>query len=234
MTTTRPARAARQTEQGAVLVIVLLIMMVLLGLGMTALWLTSGNLQIGANMTQRGNALYCAEAGIERARGVLNSPTVPDLDAFLRGSNAGVDNIPTSVDPTTGQPNGVGAILMDGVAVVRNVAFPPATFGRSAGTVDNPLATQMGTYTVWIRNDLGEMRQGAYTDDSNGTVVIRSQGIATDGRTNVVLEVTMIPSALISGAPPAAAGANPGGCYAGKNACDDGSSTQYGLMINLN
>jgi Tfp pilus assembly protein PilX len=234
MTTTNHTRAPRQTEQGAVLVIVLLIMMVLLGLGMTALWLTSGNLQIGANMTQRANALYCAEAGIERARGVLNAPAVPDLDAFLRGSNAAIDNVPTALDATTGQPNGVGSILMEGTAVLRNVAFPPASFGRSAGTADNPLATDMGTYTVWIRNDLGELRQGAYTDDSNGTVVIRSQGISTDGRTNVVLEVTMIPSALLSGTTPTVGGANPGGCYAGKNACDDGSSTQYGLMINLN
>ena len=56
-----------------------------------------------------------------------------------------------------------------------------------------PTATQMGSYTVWIRNDLAESRRGAFTADANGSVVVRSQCMAPDGRTNATVEVTFIP-----------------------------------------
>ena len=46
--------------------LVMMLMISLFGLGITALWLTSGNMQIGTNVNQRTQALYCAEAGIER------------------------------------------------------------------------------------------------------------------------------------------------------------------------
>jgi Tfp pilus assembly protein PilX len=230
--TIRAARARRQ-EGGAVLIIVLMIMIVILGLGMMALWLTSGNLQVGGNMNLRTQALYAAEAGIERARAVLNAPTAPNVVSLLTGSNPTWDNVPTSVDATTGQPNGVGAIMMDSADALRNIPFPPASFARSSGSATNPTSAQMGTYTVWIRNDLAEVRRGRYTNDADGAVVVRSRGVASDGRTNVVLEVTMVPSALVTGNPPTTSAQTGQDCYAGKNACADSSSTQYGLVINF-
>ena len=89
----------------------------------------------------------------------------------------------------------------------------------------------MGTYTVWIRNDQTEVRKGMYTNDDNDTVVIRSRGVASDGRTNVVLEVTMLPTALVTATAGAAGGGLGDDCVAGKNACDDNSSTQYGISF---
>src|SRR5204862_8100176 len=109
-----------------------------------------------------------------------------------------------------------------------------ARCGRRAGTLDHPVATQMGTDSGWIRNHRGETRKGACIDDTNGTVVMRSQGVAVAGRTSVTLEVTRVPAALMGANPPSVGGAEPGSCYSGKNACDDGSSTHYGMMINLN
>ena len=65
-------------------------------------------------------------------------------------------------------------------------ATPPDPNGMSATPTQ-----YMGQYTLFIRQDLGECRQGSVTIDNNGIVVIRSEGTASDNRTKVVLEVTM-------------------------------------------
>jgi len=190
-------RAGREPERGAVLLIVLLVMMTLLCLGVTSVWLTGGNLQMSASMNLRSQALYCAQAGVERARAYLNnaappSGSAPFLTGLLGGTGRALDNVPNALD-ANGHPNGVGAILLDGAGALENVSYPPASFGRTTSS-SMPTATQMGTYTVWIRNDVAEIRQGAYTTDTNQSVVVRSRCVAQDGRTNATIEVTFIPS----------------------------------------
>ena len=230
MTMSRRRSGARQPERGAVLVVVLLVMMTLLGLGVMTLWLTSANMQVGSTVNMRTQALYVAEAGLERARGLLNAQAAPNVTALLTGATAPHDDVPTGVD-AAGYPNGVGAILREGATPLRNVAFPPNSFLRTGGTADSPISATMGTYTVWVRNDQTEIRQGIYTADVNQSVVIRSRGVASDGRTNVVLEVTMLPTAMVAATPGAAGGGLGDDCVAGKNACDDNSSTQYGISF---
>src|ERR1019366_452616 len=87
--------------RGAILVAVMLIMIVLLGLGMTGLFLTKSNIQMLTNTNLRNQALYVAEAGLERARDILNGPVSPDLTALLGGAghpaNPG-DEIPNTLD----------------------------------------------------------------------------------------------------------------------------------------
>jgi Tfp pilus assembly protein PilX len=73
-------------ERGAILVAVMLIMVVLLGLGMSGLFLTKSNVQMLTNTNLRNQALYVAEAGLERARDILNGPVAPDLTALLGGA----------------------------------------------------------------------------------------------------------------------------------------------------
>jgi hypothetical protein len=225
--TVRPRRAG---ERGAALVVILLSMLTLLGLGIATLWLTSGNLQVGGSVNQRTQALYVAEAGLERARAAMNAAAAPNLTALLTGASGTLDEVPSGMD-AQGQPNGVGAVFMDGATRLWNVPFPPASFGRTSGTTDNPMAANMGTYSVWIRNDLTELRQGMYTNDINSTVVVRSRGVASDGRTNVVLEVAMIPTAVLGAASAPGAGGGGDECIAGKNSCDDNSSTEYGVTF---
>jgi hypothetical protein len=85
---------------------------------------------------------------------------------------------------------------------MQNVAFPPPSFQRGVAPAGGvPMSTTMGTYTVWIRNDTADCRRGSFTADTNNTVVIRSQCVATDGRTNVVLEATFTPPSSIGAAP---------------------------------
>ena len=223
------------SDRGAVLVVVMLVLLGLMGLGMTALWLTSGNLQVGTNVNLRANALYVAEAGIEQARAVLNGPTPPNLPLLFAGAPHPQDNVPTAVDPITGVPNGVGAIMMDvadplltpPVAPLSGIVYPPASFGR-VGTISG--SATMGRYTVWIRNDGAELRRGQFLVDTNRAIVVRSRGIANDQLTSVVLEVTLGPSPAAANVPGAGGPPPPVLCNAGKNACDDNSSTQYGIV----
>ncbi|HEY0707989.1 MAG TPA: hypothetical protein VGG33_14395 [Polyangia bacterium] len=179
------------------LVVVLLVMFVLLSLGMVSLWLSSSNLRIAASMNLRAQTLYCAEAGIDRARAYLNSANPAAVPAFLTrllpGTSAGLDDVPTGLD-TTGRPNGVGAVLVDATGALSNVAYPPTSFERGSGsTATAPVATTMGTYTVYIRNDLTDARDGNLLTDTNSAVVIRSQCVAPDGRTTSAIEVTFVP-----------------------------------------
>jgi len=208
----------------------MMLMICLFGLGVTALWLTSGNLQIGTNVNQRMQALYCAEAGIERARSILNTNPPPDVSLLLKGAGNAEDDIPSKLD-ASGNPVGVGAILMEGTTVLSKMVFPPASFKRGPGTATAPVSATMGTYTVWIRNDTAECRQGNYLTDGNGAVIVRSRGLAPDNLTTVVLEVAM------GGAPggtttPTTTSYAPVLCTSGKNACDDNSSTASGVVVN--
>jgi hypothetical protein len=189
-------RAARPREGGAVLLIVLLVMMTLLCMGVTSVWLTGGNLQMSASMNLRSQTLYCAQAGIERAKAFLNTAPASGPNAFLSGLLGGTgrsqDNIPSALD-SSGQPNGIGSVLVDGTGALENVPYPPSSFARTSSSGGMPTATQMGSYTVWIRNDLAEIRQGLYVTDNNGSVIVRAQCVAPDGRTNATVEVTFIP-----------------------------------------
>jgi hypothetical protein len=224
------SRPARDAQKGAVLLLVMMLMISLFGLGVTALWLTAGNLQIGTNVNQRLQALYVAEAGIERARAILNAVPAPSINDLLDGSGNANDNIPAALD-ANGYPVGVGALLFDGLVPLLAVPYPPASFNRTAGTATAPVASTMGTYTVWIRNDTAECRQGRYIVDTNGAVIVRSRGLAPDNLTTVVLEVAM-------GAVPGAAGSGGSGsfapvlCNSGKDGCDDNSSSIAGVVVN--
>jgi hypothetical protein len=215
----------RSSERGAVMMTVLLVMLGLLALGMTGLWLTSGNLQISAHTNLRNQALYVAEAGIEAVRADLNGGVArPIVELLSGGKDATYDNVPTGVDGD-GRPNGLGAVyfLANGT-VLRDVAFPPAGFKRGlGGSSTAPVSTTMGTYTVWIRNDTGELRQGKPTANDNGTIVIRSRGVAADGRIEVVLEATLSADDIEDTTPKV--------CYAGKNACDGNTSTLSGIYV---
>jgi hypothetical protein len=237
-----PFGVGQNDERGAILVVVMLIMVVLLGLGMSGLFLTKSNVQMLTNTNLRNQALYVAEAGLERARDILNGPIAPDLTALLGGtghvSNPS-DEIPSALDPVYGLPIGRGAILTDtaGVSLFRvnyptSVAHSEAVPGNPQGLA-NPL---MGIYTVFIRNDMAECRMGKFTVDGlaaggNQVVVIRSEGTASDGRTTVVLEMTMGGGAT-SGTSAGAGGIAAVLCNSGKNACDDNNSVQNNVVVN--
>jgi hypothetical protein len=274
------AKSHRQADKGAILMVVLIVMIALLGLGMTGLFLTSGSIQMNTNINLRNQALVVAEAGIERARGILNNTTtgwVPPVPLMLVGSVTSADEVPTS--PTQCQGSARGAILVDQITpsctavptpagcALQDVAYPAMDRTTDLPTSAGPVTrTAMGTYTVFIRQDQADCRMGNYTCEyapangtggtadsgvgaggaggtsgnttctvpvnvppPNGSVVVRSEGLASDGKTRVVLEVTMTPSlgsAKAANTPISAL------CAAGANGCDDNSSVQNGIVVN--
>lgn len=235
-------KAAERGERGAILVVVMLIMIVLLGLGMSGLFLTKSNVQMLTNTNLRNQALYVAEAGLERARDILNGPVTPDLTALLGGAGHvanPADEIPSVLDSINGLPVGRGAILTDtsGVSLMR-VNYP-TSISHGEAVPGNPRVmadSLMGIYTVYIRNDTAECRMGKFTVDGvaaggNQVVVIRSEGTASDGRTTVVLEMTM-GGASSNGTSQGAGGIAAILCNSGKNSCDDNNSVQNNVVVN--
>lgn len=227
----------RNPEQGGVLVVVMLVILGLFGLGMAGLWNANSNMQIGASNVQRTQALYVAEAGLARARQALNNMVAAEVQDLLEGMDVPADqqalNDPATGVDANGNPNGLGALFVDPVTnqALVGVPYPPAAFNRAGSPV--PIPEIMGRYTVWVRNDTAELRRGLNpTVDTNNAVVVRVQGVANDGRTTAVIEVTL-------GAPPGAVGGGGGGglnaptlCNAGKNACDENSNVVAGIVAN--
>jgi hypothetical protein len=183
-----------QRERGAVLVVVLLVMVTLLSVGMLSIQLTGGNLNVASSMNLRQQALYCAQGGIERARSYLNLAPADDVHGFitrlLPSRGEALDDVPTGLNQK-GIPNGVGSVLRDGTGALVDVTYPPTSFGRTGENT----ASQMGNYTVWIRNDTADARRGNLTTDTNGAVVVRSRCVALDGRTSATVELTFFPRA---------------------------------------
>lgn len=249
-------RDHRNGDRGAVLMVVLIVMVALLGLGMTGLFLTSGSIQMNANINMRNQALVVAEAGIERAQAILNNPlTTPNLPALLAPAvtNPLFDEPIQNSNQCQGERR--GAVLRDGANPLFDISYSPvnrtgdlpAAGGTSGGLA--VLNASMGKYTVYLRQDTRDCRMGNYTCDlapsmdagveacatpppvgvpPNGVVVVRSEGVASDGRTRVVLEVTMSPShgmSLGPGNPLAAL------CASGANGCDDNASVQSGIVV---
>ena len=101
-----------------------------------------------------------------------------------------LDDVPAGLD-AKGVPVGVGSVLNDGTGPLVDIAYPPASFGRTGQNT----AALMGTYTVWVRNDTADARRGNFQTDTNGAVVIRSRCVAPDGRNNAVVELTFFPRA---------------------------------------
>jgi len=236
------SRAKRPADGGAILVAVMLIMIVLLGLGMTGLFLTRSNVVMLTNTNLRNQALYVAEAGLERARDILNGPIAPDLTALLGGAGHMAnpsDEIPSTLDPIYGLPVGRGAILTDTSGVLLQSVNYPTSVSHGEAVPGNSRVfpgALMGVYTVYIRNDIAECRMGKFTIDGiasggNKIVVLRSEGTASDGRTKVVLEMTMGGTGA-AGAAQGAGGIAAVLCNSGKNSCDDNNSVQNNVVVN--
>jgi hypothetical protein len=78
---------------------------------------------------------------------------------------------------------------------------------------------------------MGKFTVDGLAAGGNQVVVIRSEGTASDGRTTVVLEMTMGGGAT-NGTSAGAGGIAAVLCNSGKNACDDHNSVQNNVVVN--
>lgn len=190
-------------EQGSALVLALLVTFVLLGVGLTALWMGTSSTKIAGNLTRRQEALYAAQSGVERARLVLSN--VVSLSAVLQGGGC---------TPAQDDPAGRGRVLCDGAMPLEDVRV---IAGSSTAASQLRSSARNASYTVFVRNDSaewawcnGQLDSGETSDDGNcdgtggpesdlwrattdndGRVVLRVEGLATDGISFVAIEVVM-------------------------------------------
>jgi Tfp pilus assembly protein PilX len=172
-------RNGSHSESGFVLVITVLVALVLLGGGLTAMWMASGQTKVGGHILRRQEALKAAEVGIERARAILTNMT--DWNTIL-GDSGGVSCTSTPYSSTKGN------VLCDGVTPLENVQV--MKLGTSTLTALPETANLR--YTVYVRNDPVEIAvdptNNTFTDHDQQLVLI-SQGWAKDGLSSTAIEV---------------------------------------------
>ncbi|MCC6751342.1 MAG: pilus assembly PilX N-terminal domain-containing protein [Deltaproteobacteria bacterium] len=198
---------ARRTasDSGSVLVLALLLTTIILGVGLTAAWMSSTSSRVSGNLGRRQEAFYAAQAGIERARAYLVA-NKSGWASQLGGSTACGSN-------TRDLPTNKGRILCDNGTALSNVPV----IGSGTTTATKVSGLSKVTYSVWVRNDweseCGLVQNAAastanYADcDGNGSadssdlatavidndtrVVVRSEGVARDGLSYVALEAVI-------------------------------------------
>jgi hypothetical protein len=178
--------------------------MVIFGVGMTGLFLSGSESRLSSNIILRNQALVVAEAGIERARQILNfmppgNPNwVPHIAQLLQGSHpSDGDEIPISADECTGQKitgasTGVvqkrGALLVDtethgcstsNPCLLRKTQYPVlVAYKETITNVGAPEKSSMGHYTVYIRQDQADCRMNNFTCDYAPLPISTDGGVA--------------------------------------------------------
>ena len=165
-------------EKGIALVAGLLLVAVLLLLGTTAVLTSTTDMKISGNYKSNSQALYIAEAGIERARGQLrvdlagsttSSQITTELSQLLiarRGPNGALSNSTNSVNFYT-----------DSAFVTDDVPYRSATsFGD-------------GTYRVYLTNDAKAPDTVTSTTDTNRRVTLTSFGQGPNNSLAIVQQV---------------------------------------------
>lgn len=160
------------------MVLTLLVTLVILAIGLTAMWLSSSGMKMSANLTRRQEALYAAEAGLEHARSVL-AQTV-SWSSLLTGCGSAKDDTGT---------NGRGVVLCE------SPTLPLADYPIVKWSTKTPLkvaGVKNITYTVFIRNDAAEAAAtGNLYADLDQRVVVRSEGTGRDGLSFFAIEAVL-------------------------------------------
>jgi hypothetical protein len=192
------------------MVLALLITMIILGVGITVMWVSSSGMKVSGNITRRQEALYTAEAGIERARAIIGAFT-GDYDTLLRGCG-------TPEDDTV-----KGNVLCDPVSSLKLSGISLIDSSTTSASEAAPALQANAKYTVWIRNDwMAECttdashaskvdcdqdgtvgshdKSQAMYHDENRRIILRAEGIGRDGLSYVAVEVVLVGAGAATGA----------------------------------
>ena len=206
--TPRYARLANQ--DGTALIIALMAMMLLTALGASVVMVTRTETAIANNYRNSQEALYAADAAIERV--VQDLLMVPRWNDILADGGGGVAGVTSSF--TRGNP-GVQVTLPAGGKVTLNLATASLQADTDAANMwgpNNPqwrlfawgpLSDLLDTATidsnmyiaVWVADDPADGPSTAVADgnpllDANGTLTIRAEAIGPGG-TRKTIEVTV-------------------------------------------
>jgi len=196
MTPRRTSRVLHE-ERGVAIIVALMATLLLTALGLALVMVTSTETQIAANFRDSQEALYAADAGVERV--VQDLLMVPRWDDILTGSvQSGF--IDTTMTPTL--PGGGDTISLSEATTALQVetdtanlwgANNPAWRLYAAGPVANLLPTgsidSWMYIAVWIADDPSEI-DGNPLADVNGVLTLHAEAFGHGG-VNKVVEVTV-------------------------------------------
>jgi len=185
-------------ESGSVLVLAMLVTIVILGVGLTAIMLSSSGMKVSGNIVRRQEALAVADTGIMRGLTILRANATTDWDCLLGSPSC--TSLPCS--PTIPYDAQKGYVLCDNATPLENErlisSVPTNLTGNSAA--DTSYGENL-TYTVYIRNDPTEIvTRGTAFDDEDKRVILRSEGRGRDGLSFFGIEavVTVAQTSMIS------------------------------------
>ena len=170
----KPIAPGGPRQSGSVLVLALLVTLAILGIGLTAMWLSSSSMKMSSNISRRQEALYAAEAGLEHARFILKNTA--DWNTLMAGCGASMD------DPGDPKDGHKGIVMCDGT--------PPKSMQERKLLDKTTTSTKVKApwmeklhYTVYIRNDDAEVEEDltvGWNGDKDARVVIRAEGTGLD------------------------------------------------------
>ncbi len=172
----------RTSESGSVMILAMLVTMLILGIGITAMWISSSNMKVSGNLTRRQENVYTAEAGLEHARIVLLTSTFSWSELLTSiNCNATKDDI-----------GGKGKVLCAGALPATPLEDIPIIQGskvQGAGRANM-------AYTIWIRNDDVEAAANIVAgipeqQDNDGRLVARVGATGKDQLSYFALEVVL-------------------------------------------
>jgi len=185
-------------EQGTALVIALMSVLLLTALGAAVIMVTNTETSISANYKNSTEALYAADAAVERVvQDLLMVPRWNDIldgtaqSAFVDGTMAGVKNLPGGGTITL--TAATQQLQTDSNAVAawgpnnpqwRLFAWGPIGEMLPNSPIDSPMYV-----AVWIADDPAEA-DGNPSADTNGTLTLHAEAFGPFG-TRKVIEVTV-------------------------------------------
>jgi hypothetical protein len=192
---TRPRR-----EAGSVMVLALLVTMLILGVGLTAMYLSSSAMKVSGNITRRQEAMSASETGVERGLAVLNNIGPDAWSTLLPPGKCGatLDDQPVlRINKLPDKKKGVvlcdNGVALEGISLLEDSSTTVALAGA-------PSMANL-TYTVFIRNDDAEAyllwatsspNVAAWETDIDRRIVLRVEGTARDSLSFFAVEVVVV------------------------------------------
>jgi hypothetical protein len=158
-----------KNERGAALITALMAMLLLSALGLALVLTTSTETMIAGNFRDGQEALYAADAGVERVMDDLL--TVPDWNNILNGTirSAFVDGSPSG---TRGLPDGTSLNLTEATNVVNCGKITTCSVAEmNTSTEDRPWATNNPRWNLYAYGLLNQMVPTS-TINSNVYVIV--------------------------------------------------------------
>jgi Tfp pilus assembly protein PilX len=210
-------RSVRESERGAALVVALMATMLLSALGLALILTTTTETKITGNYTHSQEAMYAADAAIERT--VQDVLTVPDWNdmlsgaqrsSFVDGAASGTRTLPNGAvidlaeatnmincaKLTTCSAADMNAITADRPWGARNPRYQLFAYGPSNRFIDTGTLNSPFYVIVWVADDPADSDDDPMLDgnDSNnkGSGVLLLRAEAWGGRgAHKIIEVTL-------------------------------------------